>query len=80
MVTQEKLGQEGRFQSFAIDIGCYAHLWKLQERFAEVDVSSPDAKEKMRSAPILEGDKLSSPFKHALANLKKVLLDSEVEG
>jgi hypothetical protein len=39
MVTQERLGLEGRFQSFSIDIGCYAHLGKLQERFAEVDVS-----------------------------------------
>jgi hypothetical protein len=71
--------QEGTFQAFAIDIGCYAHLRKLQDRFSEVDVSSSDAKEKMRSAPILEESKLSSLFGNAPANLEEVLLDSDVE-
>jgi hypothetical protein len=55
-------------------------LTETPERFAEVDVSSPDAKEKMRSAPILEENKLSSLFEHTPANLEELLLDSEVAG
>lgn len=38
--------QPGTFQAFAIDIGCYAHLRKLQDRFSEIDVASPKAKSK----------------------------------
>ncbi|WP_198665190.1 hypothetical protein [Tropicimonas sp. IMCC34011] len=45
--------QEGTYQAFAIDIGCYAHLRKLSGRFNEIDVSDRQAKDKMRSAPIL---------------------------
>ncbi|MBZ9566378.1 hypothetical protein [Modicisalibacter tunisiensis] len=45
--------QAGTFQAFAIDIGCYAHLRKLEGRFNEIDVSTSQAKERMRSAPIL---------------------------
>jgi len=36
-----------------------------EEAFSEVDVSFPDAKERMRSAPILEENKLPSLFKAA---------------
>jgi hypothetical protein len=46
--------QAGTFQAFAIDIGSYAHLRKLEGRFNELDIAAPDAKERMRSAPILE--------------------------
>ncbi|ASP35689.1 hypothetical protein [Labrenzia sp. VG12] len=45
--------QPGTFQAFAIDIGCYAHLRKLEGRFNEIDVSSSQAKERMRSAPVM---------------------------
>jgi len=69
--------QEGTFQAFAIDIGCYAHLRKLQARFSEVDVSSPDAKEKMRSAPVLEESKLATLFAAAPANVERALLDRD---
>jgi len=46
--------QPGTYQAFAIDIGCYAHMRKLQGRFTEIDLSASDAKEKMRSGPILD--------------------------
>jgi hypothetical protein len=42
------------FQAFAIDIGCYAHMRKLDGRLNEIDLAGMDAKEKMRSAPVLE--------------------------
>ena len=45
----------GTYQAFAIDIGCYAHMRKLQGKFNEVDVTETTAREKMRSAPILTG-------------------------
>ena len=43
----------GNYQAFAIDIGCYAHFRKMENRFNEIDVSRPTAKDQMRSAPIL---------------------------
>src|SRR5437773_828118 len=46
--------QPGTYPAFAIDIGCYAHMRKLEGRFTEIDLSSPDAKERMRSGPILD--------------------------
>ncbi|HEY2014574.1 MAG TPA: hypothetical protein VGH38_13780, partial [Bryobacteraceae bacterium] len=72
--------QEGTFQAFAIDIGCYAHLRKLQDRFSEVDVSLSDAKEKMRSSPILEEAKLANLFQSAPENLEEALLAPAAEG
>lgn len=36
---------------FVIDIGCYAHLRKLDGRLNGIDVSDREAKEKPRSAP-----------------------------
>jgi hypothetical protein len=46
--------QLGAYQAFAIDIGCYGHLRKHDGKFTEIDLSSTVAKEKMRSAPILD--------------------------
>jgi hypothetical protein len=46
--------QPGTYHAFAIDIGCYAHMRKLDGRFNEIDLSAADAKEKMRSGPILD--------------------------
>ncbi len=46
--------QPGTYHAFAIDIGCYAHLRKLDRKFAEIDLSGSQAKEQMRSAPILD--------------------------
>ncbi len=46
--------QPGTYHAFAIDIGCYAHMRKLQSRFVEIDLSETTAREKMRSAPIFD--------------------------
>jgi len=46
--------QSGTFHAFVIDVGAYAHMRTLQGRFTELDISDPDAREKMRSAPILD--------------------------
>lgn len=70
---------DGTYQAFAIDIGCYAHFRKLQTRFSEVDISSNDAKERMRSAPALEEEKLSSLFGNAPENVEEALLSAEEE-
>ncbi len=38
--------EKGTFQAFVIDIGCYAHMRRLQGRFVELDLADPNAKEK----------------------------------
>ncbi|RTL61918.1 MAG: hypothetical protein EKK41_26270 [Hyphomicrobiales bacterium] len=66
--------QPGTFQVFAIDIGCYAHLRKHHNRFNEVDVSSAEAKERMRSCPILEKSQFDSSFAAAPEEPERLLL------
>jgi hypothetical protein len=67
--------QDGTYQAFAIDIGCYAHLRKLQERFSEIDVSSPKAKDQMRSAPVLDEAKIQATFRSAPVEVERALLE-----
>jgi hypothetical protein len=69
--------QEGTYQAFAIDIGCYAHLRKLQGRFSEIDISSPKAKEQMRSAPILEAAKLQATLSSAPQDVAHAMLEAD---
>lgn len=69
--------QEGTFQAFAIDIGCYAHFRKLDGKFNEIDVSDGSAKEKMRSAPVLDEAKIADLFKTVPEDVESVLLPSE---
>lgn len=45
---------DGTFHAFVIDVGCYAHMRKLQGRFVEINLAEAGAKEKMRSGPILD--------------------------
>jgi hypothetical protein len=52
----------GNFQAFTIDIGAYAHFRKMQGRFSEIDVSDREAKDKMRSAPVLDEATILSLF------------------
>lgn len=66
--------QEGTYQAFAIDIGCYAHLRKLQGRFTELDVSDRNAKETMRSTPILSTEELTRLFNELPQNVETELL------
>lgn len=70
--------QPGTFQGFVIDIGCYAHLRKLDGRFSELDVSDADAKDRMRSAPILEEEDFQSLLNSTPANVEDALLEDEV--
>lgn len=67
--------QEGTYQAYAIDIGCYAHLRKLEGKFTEIDVSSSSAKEKMRSAAIIEEGTLASLFQNAPEDAEAKLLE-----
>lgn len=66
--------QQGTYQAFAIDIGCYAHLRKLDGRFSELDLSGTDAKEKMRSAPILDEREFATLWGSAPQNAEAALL------
>lgn len=71
--------QPGTFQAFAIDIGCYAHLRKLESRFSEIDVSDPRAKEKMRSSIILDESKLNEIANKIPAEYKEIILECNDE-
>jgi hypothetical protein len=68
---------EGTFQAFAIDIGCYAHLRKLHKRFNEIDVSDRDARERMRSAPIIDQKELVEIARNLPSNVEEALLAPE---
>ncbi|MGJ4945710.1 hypothetical protein ACQR1W_34475 [Bradyrhizobium sp. HKCCYLS1011] len=65
--------QPGNFQAFAIDIGCYAHFRKMEGRFNEIDVSRPNAKDQMRSAPVLSLVDLQTLYKSVPANVEAIL-------
>lgn len=71
--------QQGTFQAFAIDIGCYAHLRKLDGRFNEVDVSTTDLKERLRSAPIIDHADFMAQLKSTPENVESALLNDEIE-
>jgi hypothetical protein len=70
---------EGAYQAFAIDIGCYAHLRKRQGKFNEVDLSATDAKEKLRSAPLLELSVFEHRFSEAPDDAEAKLVAEEIE-
>lgn len=67
----------GTYQAFSVDIGCYAHLRKLDGRFNEIDVSASDAKERMRSAPVLNHDKLNELLESVPHNTEAALLEEK---
>jgi hypothetical protein len=50
-------------------------LRKLDKRFAELDVSEPDAKEKFRSAPILEAIQFKALFDSTPQNVETALME-----
>jgi hypothetical protein len=68
---------DGTYQAFAVDIGCYAHFRKLEGRFNEIDMSDASAKEKMRSAPILDQTKLTAIMRLIPENAEQELLSDE---
>ena len=69
--------QQGTYQAFAIDIGCYAHLRKLDGKFKEVDVSAKDLKESLRSAPIIDHADFMAQLKSTPENVERALLTDE---
>jgi hypothetical protein len=71
--------QAGTFQAFAIDIGCYAHMRKLSGRFTELDLADSGAKERMRSAPVLDAAIFDDLWKAAPLNAEKALLEEDKE-
>ena len=69
--------QPGTYHAFAIDIGCYAHMRKLDGRFTEIDLSAADAKEKMRSGPILDESGFNDLWTSAPQDPEGALLSEE---
>ena len=69
--------QPGTYQAFAIDIGCYAHLRKLDGRFGEIDLAEKDAKEKLRSAPVFGKTDFESLFQATPRDVENALLNEE---
>ncbi|MGV8935202.1 MAG: hypothetical protein ACOH1I_11285 [Gallionellaceae bacterium] len=67
--------KQGTYQSFAIDIGCYAHLRKLDGKFNEVDVSAKDLKENLRSAPIIDHIDFMTQLKSSPKDVERALLE-----
>jgi hypothetical protein len=70
--------QAGTYHAFAIDIGCYAHMRKLQARFVEIDLSETTAREKMRSAPIFDVTLFYALWDQAPADAEAALTTQEV--
>ena len=66
--------QPGTYQAFVIDIGCYAHLRKLDGRFNELDISASDAKDKLRSAPIISEAEFQASQLAAPSNVEDALM------
>ena len=69
--------QPGTYQAFAIDIGCYAHMRKLSGRFVELNLADAGAKERMRSAPILDAGALDDLWKESPDNVQTSLLKED---
>ena len=69
--------QSGTYHAFAIDIGCYAHMRKLEGKFNEIDLSAPEAKEQMRSGPILDEASFKTLWTHAPKDPEEALLSEE---
>ena len=66
--------QAGTFQAFVVDIGCYAHLRKLDGRFTELDMSDDLAKDQLRSAPILDESAFQALFNSVPKDVESALL------
>jgi hypothetical protein len=70
----------GSYQGFMIDIGCYAHMRKLEGKMNEIDLSDSGAKEQMRSVPILSQELLQRLWSSAPSQVtKQNLIAVEVE-
>jgi hypothetical protein len=70
--------EKGTYHAFVVDIGCYAHMRVLDRRFTEIDLSDPEAKERMRSAPILEVREFDSLWDSTPADVESALMRQDV--
>ena len=61
----------GSYQGFMIDIGCYAHMRKLEGKMNEIDLAAKGAKEQMRSVPIMSQELLQRLWETAPAQITK---------
>lgn len=66
--------QTGTFHSFVIDLGAYAHMRNLQGRFNEIDIGNTDAKEKMRSSPVLALEDFNQLWQTVPSDTEQALL------
>lgn len=64
----------GTFTAYMIDIGSYANLRKLAGRFDEIDLTAEDARERCRSAPILDEKTLFELYAFAPVQSESALL------
>jgi hypothetical protein len=71
--------QPGTFQAFAIDIGCYAYMRKLHARFSELDLTNVSAKERMRSAPVLDASLFDDLWREAPPDTERALRQEDEE-
>jgi len=69
--------QPGTFHSFVIDVGAYAHMRNLYGKFNEIDVGDRDAREKMRSSPVLSFDDFSGLWQTVPSEVEKELLKED---
>ena len=67
----------GTYHAFSIDIGCYAHMRKLMNRFTQIDLADRQAKEKMRSGPVLEEAAFNKLWDAAPAESEVALKDQD---
>lgn len=69
--------QQGTFRAFMINIGHYANLRKLHGKMKEIDLTALDAKEKIRSMPILTETKLLELWSTVPQNPEEKILEDE---
>lgn len=67
----------GTYHAFVIDIGCYAHMRVLQGKLDEIDLSDPSAKEKMRSAAVLDEAEFASLWEGAPSDAEAALAEQD---
>lgn len=64
-LTHKTKTLEGTFQAYMIDIGAYANMRKLQDRFTEIDITASDVRERLRNAPVLDSSTLLKLYNSA---------------
>ncbi|WP_222428354.1 hypothetical protein [Sphingomonas suaedae] len=74
-----KSGNPGSYSAYSIDIGSYAFMRKLQDKFTEIDFKASNAKDRMRSAPILSPGDIDTMARDLPKNPEAALFDEPRE-